>query len=139
MRKQIGVKCMFVAMGLSGTVGCAAPLTTGQFLREMTDLKRLTDLPQPPYKTIQFSSYDRSSAVPGGPGWFANNDGFGNEATPNFEAVLKPPGEDGIGEYLICDVKGPGAIVRTWTAACQGDIRPPSFWRAPTAFSRRTP
>ena len=114
---------MFAAMGLSGTAGCVSPLTTGQLLREMTDLSRLADLPQPFYKTIQFSSYDRTSALPGGPGWFANNDGFGNEASPNFEAVLKEPGEDGIGEYLICDVDGPGAIVRTWTAACTGDIR----------------
>jgi hypothetical protein len=113
---------MSVTMGPSGTGGRAAPLTTGALLREMTDLKRLTDLPQPPYKTIQFSSYDRSSAVPGGRGWFANNDGFGGETTPNFEAVLRAPGADGVGEYLICDVAGPGVIVRTWTAGCTGEI-----------------
>lgn len=117
------MKCMLFTMGVSGAVGCATPVHTGKLLREMTDLSRLADLPQPFYKTIQFSSYDRTSALPGGPGWFANNDGFGNEASPNFEAVLKEPGEDGIGEYLICDVDGPGAIVRTWTAACTGDIR----------------
>ncbi len=118
------MKCVVFTMGVSGSVGCAMkPIHTGQLLREMADLTRLTDLPQPPYKTVQFSSYDRASALPGGPGWFANNDGFGNEATPNFQAVLREPGEDGVGEYLICDVEGPGAIVRTWTAACKGDIR----------------
>ena len=114
---------MLFTMGVSGSVGCATSIHTGKLLREMTDLARLADLPQPFYKTIQFSSYDRASALPGGPGWFANNDGFGNEASPNFEAVLKEPDAEGIGEYLICDVEGPGAIVRTWTAACTGDIR----------------
>ncbi|MFQ5805619.1 MAG: DUF2961 domain-containing protein [Phycisphaerae bacterium] len=117
------MKCVLLTMGVSGSAGCAMPIHTGQLLREMIDLSRLTDVPQPAFKTVQFSSYDRASALPGGPGWFANNDGFGNEATPNFEAVLKAPDESGIGEYLICDVEGPGAIVRTWTAACTGDIR----------------
>ncbi|MBN2447778.1 MAG: DUF2961 domain-containing protein, partial [Phycisphaerae bacterium] len=63
------------------------------------------------------------SQIPGGPDWFANSDGFGREPIPNFEAVLVEPGEDGVGEYLICDVRGPGAIVRTWSAACNGTIR----------------
>ena len=30
---------------------------------------------------------------------------------------------DGIGEYLICDVRQPGAIVRLWTAGLNGKIR----------------
>src|SRR5690606_7565276 len=63
------------------------------------------------------------SSLPGGPGWFSNADGFGNEPIPAFEAVLKEPGEDGIGDYLICDVQAPGAIVRCWTAAINGQIR----------------
>lgn len=101
----------------------AESITTGTLVSEMTDLRRLADFPSPAYKTIQFSSYDRTSSVPGGPGWFANSDGFGNEPTPNFEAVLKAPGKDGVGEYLVCDVEGPGAIVREWTARIEGVIR----------------
>jgi len=105
-------------------MGCAMnPVHTGQLLREMTDLKRLAEFPAPAYKTVQYSSYDRASRLPGGPGWFANCDGFGGEETPNFEAVLTEPGADGIGEYLICDVRGPGAIVRTWTAGMEGEIQ----------------
>lgn len=109
-------------IGVSLCVG-AEPITTGTLLTEMTDLMRLTLFPDPAYKTVQFSSYDHQSNLPGGPNWFANSDGFGGEPVPNFEAVLKPPGADGIGEYLVCDVKGPGAVVREWTARIEGSIR----------------
>ncbi len=99
------------------------PVTTGSLIREMIDLHQLGDFPDPAYKTVQFSSYDHRSQHPGGPGWFANSDGFGGEPIPNFERVITKPNAEGIGEYLICDVTGPGAIVRVWTAAIQGDIR----------------
>jgi len=115
--------CVLVGLSVSGLVGCVSPLTTGSLIRQMTDLERLADLPSPAFKTVQFSSYDHRSVLPNGPHWFANSDGFGREPLPNFEAVLEPPDEQGIGEYLICDVKGPGAIVRTWTAAITGTIR----------------
>jgi len=36
---------------------------------------------------------------------------------------LKKSDSEGIGEYLIADVKGPGAIVRLWTAAISGTIK----------------
>jgi hypothetical protein len=89
----------------------------------MIDLYRLTRFPAQRYKNIQFSSYDRRSAVPGGKEWFANSDGFGEEPIPNFEAVLQAPHGDAPGEYLMCDVTGPGAIVRLWTAGITGSIR----------------
>jgi hypothetical protein len=98
-------------------------ITTGSLFLEMTDLHRLTEFPHPAYRTIQYSSFDRRSKLPGGPEWFANSDGFGGEPLPGFEAVLKEPDEEGIGEYLIADVKGPGAIVRLWSAAISGTIR----------------
>lgn len=99
------------------------PVDTGSLIDALTDLHALSRLPDPWFKTVQFSSYDRRSDLPGGPHWFANEDGFGNEPVPNFEAVLRAPGDDGIGEYLLCDVQGPGAIVRTWTARIGGSLR----------------
>ena len=109
---------------ITALIGCAStPINTGDLLHEMTDMTRLTCAPEPAYKTVQFSSYDRRSNLPGGPGWFANSDGFGGEPIPAFQAVVKEPGADGVGEYLICDVQGPGAIVRTWTAAMGGTLR----------------
>lgn len=98
-------------------------ITTGSLIDEMIDLHQLTQFPQPAYKNIQFSSYDHRSTEPAGPGWYENADGFGHEPVPNFEAVLTPPQGDGDGEYLICDVAGPGAIVRLWSAAITGSIR----------------
>ncbi|MGD2154689.1 MAG: DUF2961 domain-containing protein [Gemmatimonadales bacterium] len=101
----------------------ADPVTTGSLYEEMIDLVGLTKFPQPAYRTIQFSSYDRRSRLPGGPNWFANSDGFGGEPIPGFQAVLREAGEDGIGEYLMADVEGPGALVRLWTAAIDGTVR----------------
>ncbi|MHC4517667.1 MAG: glycoside hydrolase family 172 protein [Planctomycetota bacterium] len=37
--------------------------------------------------------------------------------------MLREPDADGVGEYLIADVDGPGAIVRLWTAAINGKVR----------------
>jgi hypothetical protein len=108
---------------IATSAAAAPPVTTGTLLQEMIDLQRLVETPDPAYHTVQFSSYDRRSQLPGGPGWFANSDGFGGEPTPNVQQVLMPPDDDGVGEYLICDVQGPGAIVRTWTAAHNGEYR----------------
>jgi hypothetical protein len=99
------------------------PITTGSLISQMIDMKRLVEFPDPAYKTIQFSSYDHRSTLPGGPMWFANSDGFGREPVPNFEGVVRQPDDKGVGEYLICDVEGPGAIVRTWSARMEGVIR----------------
>ena len=117
------VACGLCVIGVALSTAWAEPVTTGSLVGEMTDLRRLADYPDPAYETVQFSSYDHRSVLPGGPDWFANSDGFGGEPIPNFEAVLKEPAEGKPGEYLICDVEGPGAIVRTWTAAIKGSIR----------------
>ncbi len=98
-------------------------ITTETLIHEMVDLDRLTYYPDPAYKTVQFSSYDRRSKSPDEPGWFSNSDGFGKEPVPGFMEVLKEKDENSMGEYLMCDVEGPGAIVRLWTARIYGDIR----------------
>ncbi len=112
-----------LVMSLFPMLAPAEPITTGSLIDEMADMNHLIEFPDPMYETVQFSSYDHRSTLPGGPDWFANSDGFGGEPVPNFEKVLKKPGEDGVGEYLICDVEGPGALVRVWTAAIEGTIR----------------
>ncbi len=99
------------------------PVTTQTLIDEMTDPDRLTRLPAQNYKTVQFSSYDRRSKSPNDSCWFSNEDGFGSEPIPGFAEVLVKPDSGGIGEYLICDIKGPGAIVRLWTANINGSIR----------------
>jgi hypothetical protein len=97
-------------------------VTTGTLIDELTDLRKLAEYPVPGFRSIQYSSYDRHTVSPDKPGWFDNDDGFGGESIPGFAEVLKKPDAKGIGEYLICDVKGPGAIVRLWTAQIAGDL-----------------
>ncbi len=101
----------------------AAPVTFLTLLGELTDLDRLARLPDPDYRTVQFGSSDRRSVSPDQPGWFANADGFGQEPTPGFVKTLREPGADGVGEYLVCDVDGPGAIVRGWSAGMDGVLK----------------
>ncbi|MFO7668418.1 MAG: glycoside hydrolase family 172 protein [Bacteroidales bacterium] len=118
----------FMAIGLTTLLMFACqklepPITTGTLLDEMADLNRLTRIAEPMYRTVQFSSYDRRSIMPSETGWFANEDGFGNEPVPGFAKVIQTPDERGIGEYLICDIQNPGAIVRLWTAGIKGKIR----------------
>jgi hypothetical protein len=98
-------------------------ITTGTILAEMTDLARLARWPQPAYRTVQFSSYDRRSTTSEAPGWFANADGFGREPIPAFLQVLREPREGQPGLYLLADVHGPGVIARGWTAGMGGVLR----------------
>jgi hypothetical protein len=113
---------LFIAACTASTRG-RPQVTTGTLFEEMIDLEGLARFPQPAFRTVQFSSTDRRSRVPGGPDWFANADGFGGEPIPGFEAVLKAPEGDGPGQYLMADVSGPGAVVRLWTAAIAGRVR----------------
>jgi hypothetical protein len=98
-------------------------VTTEDLLLEMTDLGRLAVFSGDTYRTLQYSSYDRRSKSPADSGWFANEDGFGGEPVPGFEAVLQEPDSSGVGEYLICDIKEPGVIQRLWSAGITGRIR----------------
>jgi hypothetical protein len=109
---------------LAAACGGGRPaVTTGTLFEEMSDLWALTRSPDPDFRTVQYSSFDRRSRVPAGPDWFANADGFGEEPEPGFEKVLVPPEGDRPGEYLMADVPGPGAVVRLWTAAISGRVR----------------
>ncbi len=104
---------------------CAADdaVTTARLLREMTDMTALTCFPAPRFKTLQFASHDRRAKEPYAPGWYSNADGFGQEPIPGFVRTEVEPGADGIGTYVMAEVEGPGAIVRTWTAAIEGKIK----------------
>jgi len=115
--------CLIAVSLFMSSVHGQETITFGTLVDEMTNLNRLTLLPDQTYRTIQFSSYDRRSKTPGTKGWFYNSDGFGGEPIPGFEEVIEPPDESGTGTYLICDIDGPGAILRLWTAGLNGRIR----------------
>jgi hypothetical protein len=106
-------------------------ITSRTLLEEMTDLGRLARWPDPAYRTVQFSSYDRRSTASEAPGWFSNADGFGGEPIPGFLKVLREPRNGQAGVFLVAEVKGPGAIVRGWSAGMGGVLRV-YLQRAPT-------
>jgi len=114
--------CFLATAGLAAEPGTAT-ITTGTLLEEMADLARLARWPDPAYRTIQFSSYDRRSTTSEAPGWFSNADGFGGEPIPGFLKVLQEPRDGQAGLYLLAEVTGPGAIVRGWSAGMDGVLR----------------
>jgi len=101
----------------------APVITTGRLLEEMADLTQLASWPDPAYRTVQFSSYDRRSTTAEAPGWFSNADGFGREPIPGFLKVLREARDGQAGLYLLAEVTGPGAIVRGWSAGMGGTLR----------------
>ncbi len=108
---------------LASPLASAQTVTTGSLLNQMTDYATLARFPEPAYRTIQFSSYDRRSISTETPGWFTNADGFGGEPIPAFLKVLRDAPKDQPGLYLLADVTGPGAIVRGWSAGMGGILR----------------
>lgn len=99
--------------GAGGHASSPSEVTVRSFLSEMADLERIARTPTPAYVTKQASSYDRASKSPAEE-WFANRD-FGQ-----FLRVERKPGRN---EYVLADLRGPGAVVRIWSANPQGTIR----------------
>ncbi len=85
----------------------AAPVTVSSLLAEMADLDRLMKPAE--YTAAQASSYDRASKSPAVE-WFANGDAG---------KFLRTEGK----EHVMADLKGPGAVVRVWSANPDGVIR----------------
>lgn len=97
--------------GLAGGALCqtlSAAVTVDSLLDDMTNLERLTRLPEPAYTTRQFSSYDPASKTIGDyQAWYANADAG---------QFLRRDGSDDKIEYVMMDIDGPGTIFRIWSA-----------------------
>jgi hypothetical protein len=92
-----------------------ADVTLESLLAELVDLDALTRAPDPEYRSLQSSSYDRASRDPDEPvGWFANGD------NGQFQSMRET---DGRTEYVMLETAGPGALTRIWSAAPQGTLR----------------
>ncbi|MBI3820900.1 MAG: DUF2961 domain-containing protein [Planctomycetes bacterium] len=65
-----------------------------------------TLLPEPEYKSLQASSYNRASIKRGEPGWFADSDGTG---------FIRVEENNGHKEWVIMEHDGPGCITHMWT------------------------
>ena len=92
----------------------SAPVTAESLLGEFADLSAVADFPSPAFTTAQSSSYDRRSTSPDADGWFGNND---------RAQYVRTEQRDGRTEYVMLDAKGPGAVVRVWSATPTGVLR----------------
>ena len=108
MKKTISVIQLMIAAGaIILTVSCRNEeiITFRSLLREMTQVDATSRFPDPSYRLVQFSSYDRLSIHPDSAGWFANND---------FTQFIREEDNDGRHEYVMFEADGPGAVVRWW-------------------------
>ena len=106
---------IFVSPELHAGENEKGPVTFARLLSEMVDLGGLCEFPDPPFVTRQFSSYARASKTPDNPNaWFANGD---------RGKYLRTEKTNGRTEYVMMDAKGPGAVVRLWSANPGGTLR----------------
>ena len=80
-------------------------ITFRSLLKEMATKETLARFPDPSYRLVQFSSYDRLSIHPDSAGWFANDD---------YTRFIREEINEGRREYVMLEADGPGAIVRWW-------------------------
>jgi hypothetical protein len=95
--------CMLCLSGIS----CFAQkqVNLKSLLEELQDNTAVAKWPNPYYKELQASSYDRKSISAGKPGWFANDD---------RSQYIRSETNDGRKELVMMDADGPGAVVRFW-------------------------
>ena len=92
---------------ITGAISCRNDkvITFRSLLREMSTPDAITRFPDPAYRLVQFSSYDRRSIHPDSAGWFGNND---------YTQFIREEENDGRHEYVMFEADGPGAVVRWW-------------------------
>ena len=91
-----------------------AHVSVQTLLPQMWDLSYLTRPPQPAFTMAQASSYDRAS----NPG--PNSNPLANGDAGQF---IRQDTIDGRKEDVMADLKGPGTVVRVWSANPHGIIR----------------
>jgi len=109
------VLLVLLAIPLAGAAGASEPaappsppglITLESLLREMIDRDAVARWPDPAYKCLHASSYDRRSKTPDDPaGWFANND---------WSQFIRFEENKGRREWVLMEADGPGCIVRQW-------------------------
>ncbi|MBL9121692.1 MAG: DUF2961 domain-containing protein [Phycisphaerae bacterium] len=93
------------AQAPSGSPAPSASVTFRSLLQEMTDPTAVAKLPDPAYRQMQASSYNRASTKRGEPGWFADSDG---------EGFLRIDDRNGKREWVAMEFNGPGCLTRMW-------------------------
>jgi len=102
------------ALLMVAAVAPSQEVSVRSLLPQMWDLNHLTRAPRPAYTAAQASSYDRASDPGPKQDWFANGDAG---------KFIRTETVGGRREYVMADVKGPGAVLRVWSANPAGVIR----------------
>jgi len=110
---QLSLIAAVVASGFFSPAS-AATVNVGSLVRQMWDFSYLTQPPEPAFTMTQASSYDRASNPGPHQDWFANGDAG---------QFVRTESNAGRTEQVMADVKGPGSVVRVWSANPQGTIR----------------
>ncbi len=108
MKKPISfITTAVLFISLITTISCRNEeiITFRSLLREMTEAEAITRFPDPSFRLVQFSSFDRRSVHPDSAGWFANND---------FTQFIREEVTEERHEYVMMEADGPGAVVRWW-------------------------
>ncbi len=108
--------CRYFALPLvvlTSAASAASEVSIRSLLLEMPDLERLAHVSKPAYTMAQASSYDRAAKSPT-ENWFANAD---------WGQFLRVERRQGHNEYVMADLKGPGAVMRIWSANPAGTLR----------------
>jgi hypothetical protein len=101
---------LFIMPATAIHVGCTSNqkkvISITSLLKEMADREMLTRFPDPGYKLLQASSWDRTEANPKDTStWFNNKD---------YNNFIREEHLKGRTEYVIMEANGPGAITRWW-------------------------
>ncbi|CAA6692454.1 MULTISPECIES: DUF2961 domain-containing protein [unclassified Lentimonas] len=92
-----------------GFLHAVEPVTIESLLNGMVDRSERARFPDPSFKLINYSSYNRASVSPDEyTGWFTNVDHSGKYL---YDEDVNGDGTD---EYVLLDHQSPGAIVRSW-------------------------
>lgn len=80
-------------------------ITFESLLKELADREVIARWPDPEFRLLQASSFDRRSVEKDKEGWFANDD---------WSNYIRKETRNGRDEYVLIDADGPGAITRFW-------------------------
>jgi hypothetical protein len=111
MRRVLFVLSALVLAGRAG----AEQVSSDALLKELADPLAITRFPDPPFRLLQSSSYDRASvSAADHERWFANADAG---------QFLRIEERNGRQESVMLDTNGPGAVVRIWSPNPKGTLR----------------
>ena len=106
-----GLLCLLTVAALARAAD-TPPITLVSLLREMADRDALARWPQPYYRCMQASSWDRAQQLGHPQAWFANADHSKN--------VVRVDERDGRKEWVLMEDAGPGCVTHIWIPLHRG-------------------